>query len=203
MGSPELLLAKKHIYAPSSTGSGAPSPAMPARQAGRRHYTSHLATSRPSTEASRAPKAPPPANRPTRSSPPRRRAADGRTTPRATTARAPLLVRSRAARADTAARTCFTSLNLAPKASSIAHRTASSALSKISRALLRSSKKAARLQTLASLEEVTANRFAADFTSTVLLTFLSTRNSWLGPLHNFACVANFDSKHNTNNQQQH
>ena len=31
------------------------------------HYTSHLATSRPSTEASRAPKAPPPANRPTRS----------------------------------------------------------------------------------------------------------------------------------------
>ena len=95
------------------------------------------------------------------------------------------------------------SLNLAPKASSIAHRTASSALSKISRAFLRSSKKAARLQTLASLEEVTANRFAADFTSTVLLTFLSTRNSWLGPLHCFACVARFDSKHNTNNQQQH
>ena len=54
------------------------------------------------------------------------------------------------------------SLNLAPKASSIAHRTASSALSKISRALLRSSKKAARLQTRASLEDVVANRFAAE-----------------------------------------
>ena len=68
------------------------------------------------------------------------------------------------------------SLNLAPKASSIAHRTASSALSKISRAFLRSSKKAARLQTLASLEDVVANRFAANFTSTVLLNFHGTRN---------------------------
>ena len=136
---PELLLAKKHIYAPSSTGSGAPSPAMPARQAGRRHYTSHLATSRPSTEASRAPKAPPPANRPTRSSPPRRRAADVRTTPRATTARArDLLIPRRPypkrapAPLPARARPAPTrpSLNLAPKASSIAHRTASSALSK-------------------------------------------------------------------------
>jgi hypothetical protein len=46
----------------------------------------------PHTEASLAPMAPPPDKRPTRSSPPRRRAADGRKTPRATTARAPLLV---------------------------------------------------------------------------------------------------------------
>ena len=72
---------------------GAEPTAQPRANTGRIHYTSHLATSRPNTEASLAPKAPPPDKRPTRSSPPRRRAADVRTTPRATTARAPLLVR--------------------------------------------------------------------------------------------------------------
>ena len=97
------------------------------------------------------------------------------------------------------------SLNLAPKASSIAHRTASSALSKISRAFLRSSKKAARLQTLASLEDVVANRFAAASLprSSLIFTARATLSAWLGPLHCFACVASFDSKHNNKNQQQH
>ena len=82
----------------------------------------------PHTEASLAPMAPPPDKRPTTA-----RAPPSRAAPSLPEESSGAASRSRAARADTAARACFTSLNLAPEASSIAHRTASSALASLLR----------------------------------------------------------------------